>query len=51
VRFEEGAGADLQSDGRHEAAQGLGRLDGDGGGVHGEHHDVDDEEACMNISL
>jgi hypothetical protein len=45
VGLQERAGADLQTHGRDQAANDLGRLVGDGGSVDGEHHDVDHEEA------
>lgn len=48
VGLQEGAGADLKGDGRNQAADDLGGLVGNGGRIHSEDHDIDDEESCMD---
>mmetsp|Transcript_55250 Transcript_55250/g.96803 ORF Transcript_55250/g.96803 Transcript_55250/m.96803 type:complete len:213 (-) Transcript_55250:295-933(-) len=44
VRFQERTSSNLQGDGRHKAANDLGRLVRNRSSVHGEHHDVDDKQ-------
>ena len=46
IGLEEGAGADLQRDGGHKAADDLRGLVRNRHRVHREHHNVDHEEAC-----
>mmetsp|Transcript_55255 Transcript_55255/g.96826 ORF Transcript_55255/g.96826 Transcript_55255/m.96826 type:complete len:266 (-) Transcript_55255:469-1266(-) len=44
IRLEEAAGTQLQSDGRHKAANDLSGHHGNGSQIHKEHHDVGDEQ-------
>jgi hypothetical protein len=50
VGLQEGTGANLQANGRDQAADDLGGLVRNRGGVHGEDHDVDHEEACKQCT-